>query len=145
MHSNIGEFIVSHRGCCEQNRVVKENGKRFEVISNEVFTKVKIDNCVIVSDVFEKCDYGLHRVSNDDFYYVELKGKGIKKGYDQIIATIHHFEQHLVKIPKEKRIGIIVSSKVPGGTDVNNLKQDFAKKYGRVLEIKNKDLKCPPK
>ncbi|WP_294822384.1 hypothetical protein, partial [uncultured Flavobacterium sp.] len=141
----ISEFTAAYSNCCESNRVVKENGKRFEVLSDEVFTKIKIDDCVIISHLIEKCDYGLHRISNDDFYYIELKGKGIKKGYDQIITTINYFQQNLVNIPKDKRIGIIVSSKVPGGTDVNNLKQDFAKKHGKLLEIKNKDLKYRPK
>ncbi|MEL1243076.1 hypothetical protein AAEO56_02285 [Flavobacterium sp. DGU11] len=145
MHSSIEEFIGTYPNCCESNRVVKENGKRFEIESSESFTKIKIDNCVIVSHETEKCDYGIHRISNDDFYFIELKGKGIQKGYDQLVTTINYFQQHLVNIPKNKRIGIIVSSKVPGGTDVNNLKQDFAKKYGKILEIKNKDLRCPPK
>lgn len=145
MHNSIVEFTTAYQNCCENNRVVKENGKRFEILSNETFKKVRIDGCVLTSDEMEKCDYGIHRISNDDFYFVELKGKGIQKGYDQIVTTINYFQQNLVKIPKDRRIGIIISSKVPGGTDVNNLKQDFAKKYGRILEIKNRELKCPPK
>lgn len=145
MHNSIGDLVAAYPNCCETNRVVKENGRRFEIVSNEAFTKIKIDGCVITSHEIEKCDFGLHRTSNDDFYFVELKGKGIKKGYSQIVTTINHFQQNLVNIPKEKRIGIIIGSKVPGGTDVNNLKQDFAKKYGKVLEVKNKEYKCPPK
>jgi len=145
MHNNFKEFIDAHPQCCMSNRVVKEHGKRFEIDSNENFTAIKIDGCVITSHEIEKCDYGLHRTSNDDFYFVELKGKGIQKGFDQIVSTINYFEQNLIKIPQNKRIGIIISSKVPSGTDVNNLKQAFAKRHGRVLEIKNRELKCPPK
>lgn len=145
MHSNVEGLIAAFPACCSSSKVAAENGKRFEIVSNEEFTKIRIDGCLINDPNAEKCDYGMFRHLNSDFYFIELKGKAIQKAFDQIVTTIDYFNKNLVLIPKEKRIGIIISSKVPGGTDVNNLKQQFAKKYGKVLEIKSKELKCPPK
>ena len=52
------------------------------------------------------------------------------------------FEHNLIKIPKDKRFGFIISSKVPlSGTEIKNLKQDFLKNHGQKLEIKNKVLR----
>ena len=93
----------------------------------------------------EKCDFGFIRYSNNDFYFVELKGSDIGKALNQIVSSINFLNNNLIVIPKNKRLGFIVSSKVPSaGTDVKKLKQIFAKNYGRVLEVKNKDLKYIP-
>jgi hypothetical protein len=72
---------------------------------------------------------------------VELKGKDIQKSYNQLVSAIAELENNLIKVPKNKRFGFIVSSKVPkSGIDINNLKQDFLKNYGKKLEVKNKIL-----
>ncbi|THD32283.1 hypothetical protein [uncultured Flavobacterium sp.] len=143
MHSNLNDLIASYPVCCSKSKVASENGKRFEINSNEDFTRIRIDGCLIASQNVEKCDFGFVRHSNDDFYFVELKGKEIEKAYNQILNTIDYFNS---VIPKEKRFGFIVSSSVPkAGISTNNLKQDFAKKYGRILEIKNKVLPYTPK
>lgn len=144
MHNNIEELFAANLNCCEKNRVAKENGKRFELLSNEAFTKLKIDGCVITSQNLEKCDFCIYRHSNNDFYFIELKGKAIEKAFNQIVNTIQYFDSNLIKIPKQNRIGIIISSKVPAGTRENNLKQKFAKEYGKVLEVKNRELKYRP-
>ena len=141
MHANFNDLIAAHPVCCTKNNVASENGKRFEIDSNEDFTRLKIDNCIITSMAIEKCDYGFVRHANDDFYFVELKGSDIEKAFSQIVSTINFFNANLVIIPKNKRLGFIVSSKVPSaGTDVKNLKQAFAKYHGKVLEVKNKVL-----
>lgn len=146
MHTNFDDFITANQNCCTKSNVASENGKRFEIISNEHFTKIRIDDCLIPSNVVEKCDFGFIRHSNNDFYFIELKGKDIHKAMNQIISFITIFETNFIKIPQEKRFGFIVSSRNPlSGTETNNLKQAFAKKYGKVLEIKNKDCKYIPK
>lgn len=145
MHNNFDELINAYHNCCTVSKVASENGKRFEIIKNENFTRIRIDACLITSQEIEKCDFGFVRHSNEEFYFVELKGSDIEKALRQIVSTINYFNNNFVNIPQHKRLGFIVSSKVPSaGTDINKLKQIFAKNYGRVLEVKNKDLKYVP-
>lgn len=141
-HTNYNEFIAAYSNCCTKSKVASENGKRFEIISEEDFTRIRIDDCVIKSQELEKCDFGFVRHLNNDFYFVEMKGKDIQKAYNQIVSSISNFNDNLIKIPKNKRFGFIVSSRVPNTN--HNLVQDFAKKHGRKLEIKNKKLVCKP-
>lgn len=146
MHTDFDELIEAHQNCCIKSKVASENGKRFEIVKNEDFTRIRIDNCLITSQQVQKCDFGFVRHSNNDFYFVELKGKDVNTAFDQIVSTINIFETTIVKIPKEKRFGFIVSSKNPlSGQQTNNLKQAFAKKYGKILEIKNIHCKYSPK
>ncbi|TDW52072.1 hypothetical protein EV144_101752 [Flavobacterium sp. 270] len=146
MHNNFDDLIEANQDCCLKSKVASENGKRFEIISNECFTRIRIDDCLITSKQVQKCDFGFVRHSNDEFYFVELKGKDVKVALDQIVSAISIFESSIIKIPKEKRFGFIVSSRNPlSGTETNNLKQAFAKKYGRLLEIKNKCCPYIPK
>lgn len=146
MHNNFNDLIAAHQGCCLKSKVASENGKKFEIDSKEDFIRIQIDNCLISSRQVEKCDFGFVRNLNEEFYFVELKGKEVKKALSQIISTISIFESTLIKIPKEKRYGFIVSSRNPlSSTETNNLKQAFAKKYGRLLEIKSIYCKYKPK
>lgn len=146
MHTNFNELIAAYQKCCIKSKVASENGKRFEIVSNEDFARIRIDDCLITSKQVQKCDFGFVRHSNDEFYFVELKGKDVNTAFDQIISTINIFETEVIKILKEKRFGFIVSSKNPlSGQQTNNLKQAFAKKYGKLLEIKNIHCKHIPK
>ncbi len=146
MHTNFDDFIEAHQNCCSKSTVASENGKRFEINSIESFTRIRIDDCLIPSKEVQKCDFGFVRHSNDEFYFVELKGKDIKTAFSQIISTITIFEIDFIMIPQGKRFGFIVSSRNPlSGAETNNLKQAFAKKYGKILEIKNKNCKHKPR
>lgn len=146
MHTNFDDFTRAHQDCCSKSNVASENGKRFEINSNESFTRIRIDDCLITSKQVQKCDFGFIRHSNDEFYFVELKGKDVNTAFNQIISTITIFEANIIKIPKDKRFGFIISSKNPlSGQQTNNLKQAFAKKYGKLLEIKNIHCKYIPK
>lgn len=146
MHNNFDKLIEANQDCCSKSKVASENGKRFEVVSKEDFTKIRIDDCLITSKQVQKCDFGFVRHLNNDFYFVELKGKDVKIALDQIISTINIFESNFIKIPQGKRYGFIISSKNPlSSTETNNLKQAFAKKYGRLLEIKSREYKYIPK
>ncbi|WP_035694429.1 hypothetical protein [Flavobacterium soli] len=151
MHSNYNELIESHKqscqnnDCCVNNKVANEKGKKFEIDSKENFIKMRIDNCLIVNNQEKKCDFGFIRNLNDEFYFVELKGSDVEQAKKQIINTITYFEENIIKIPKDKRFGFVVSSKFPkSGSDVNNLIQDFKKKYGKSLKFKNKILIYKP-
>jgi hypothetical protein len=145
MHTNLDDLIAANINCCSKSKVASENGKRFEVVSVEDFTKIRIDGCLIASQTVEKCDYGFVRNSNQEFYFVELKGKEIQKAYNQILATIQYFNSHFILVPKSTRFGFIISSSVPkAGISTNILKQDFAKKHGRKLEIKNREFRYLP-
>lgn len=146
MHISFENLIIEHKNCCSKSKVASENGKRFEIKSNEDFTKIRIDDCLIQSQLTEKCDYGFVRHFNNDFYFVELKGTHLQKAFDQIVATIDYFQDNLILIPKEKRFGVIVSSRVPkAGISTNVLKQTFRKKYGAELEFKNREFVYKPK
>lgn len=147
MHNNYDALLESHKetcnnnDCCVYSKVANEKGKRFEVDSNENFTKIRIDNCLIVSNEEKKCDFGFIRHFNNEFFFVELKGSDVHQAKKQIINTICYFEENLIKIPKDKRFGFVVSSKFPkSGNDVNNLIQDFKKKFGKDLKFKNRQL-----
>ena len=151
MHNNYDELLESHKvfcqnnDCCVSNKVAIEKAKRFEIDSNENFTKIRIDNCLIVTNQEKKCDFGFVRHFNNEFYFVELKGSDVEQAKRQIISTISYFEENLIKIPKDKRFGFVISSKFPkSGSDVNNLIQDFKKKYGKNLKFKNKQLIYKP-
>jgi hypothetical protein len=146
MHTNFNEFIAAHQNCCTKSNVASENGKRFEINSLERFIRIRIDDCLIMSKAAQKCDFGFVRESNNEFYFVELKGKDVKTAFDQIINTITIFETNYLKIPRANRLGFIISSRNPlSGSETNNLKQAFAKKYGKVLEIKSKYCKHNPR
>lgn len=152
MHNSFDELIKNHKegcnkeDCCVDNKVAKENGKRFEILSRESFTKIRIDNCLIKSQEIEKCDFGFIRNSNYEFYFVELKGSDVEKAVDQIVSAVKVFDSTFIKIPKEKRFGFVVSSKNPlSNQKIKNLKQDFAKKHGKILEIKSREYRYTPK
>lgn len=91
LNTNFDDLISSYSYCCQTKTVASENGKRFEIISKEKFTRLNIDDCIIKSKETEKCDFGFVRHANEDFYFVELKGKNIEKAYDQIVTTINFF------------------------------------------------------
>lgn len=145
MHSNCNELIAANSQHCSNSRAASENGKRFEIVSNEDFIKIKIDKGLIAAQTEGKCDYGFYRINTGDFYFVELKGKDIETAFNQINNTIRIFGLQIVNIPQHQRYGFIVSSKVPkSGVDINIIKQRFARDFGKVLKIQNRELKYVP-
>jgi hypothetical protein len=145
MHNSIEELVAANTQYCSNSRAANEKGKRFEIVSKEEFTKIKIDGGLITSQQIEKCDFGFVRHSNGEFYFVELKGKDIDKAYSQIVNTIKHFETNFVKTQKRHRFGFIVGSKYPRASTANQkLKLDFASKHGKSLDIQTRELKYPP-
>lgn len=144
-NNSFEDFINQFSDCSSNSKVASENGKRFEIISNEDFTRLRIDGCLINVNEQEKCDFGFIRHSTDEFYFVELKGSNIDKAFNQIVATIKLINSEFIVIPKNKRLGFIISSRVPSaGTDIKKIKQKFARDYGKNLEIKNRVLTYSP-
>lgn len=118
-----------------------EHGRQFliELPKNsiETFCLIKVDKCLIVSTEEEKCDFVFGRCSNADFYFVECKGKKVKKGFDQIVATIGHFQKKM-NLEKDKIWGFIVASEVKSpnrNARIQNLIKEFANEHGVKLKI----------
>lgn len=143
-----------HPECCytTSSKVAKEKGKRFEInCKNNDYLKIRIDDCIVKSKVDRKCDYLFIRdyeyeKEETEFYFVEFKGGDIQRAFSQIVNAINYIKRNHIKVlSKENTLGFIVSSKViGGGTDVGKLKQVFRKKYGRNLEVKNRNLVYAP-
>lgn len=125
-----------------------EHGRQFLIElpkgSSDFFCRIKIDKCLIYSTAEEKCDFVFRRCNNNhpDFYFIELKGKRIKKGYNQIISTIGHFRSKVI-LSKQQVFGFIVASEVrspKSNAEIQNLKKEFANKHGVTLRIESSKL-----
>ncbi len=129
--------------CIDSKTVVSENKATFELDikdlqkKGELFYRIQIDDCHITNSETLKCDWVFHRCETDDFYFVELKGRDIDKAYKQIVTTL---TKHIPTV-LDNCIGFIVSSQSPSNSPaINKMKQEFRKKYGRALYVKN--IKC---
>lgn len=89
----------------------KEHGKEFLLISTQdLFYKVKVDGGLDNSQE-SKCDYLIIKASDDSIWlYVELKGKDIKKAFEQIEATHNKYKDIINQT--RKFYGAIVASRV---------------------------------
>ncbi|NJO15829.1 MAG: hypothetical protein HC877_08800 [Thioploca sp.] len=112
---------------------VEENKRKFIIENNHAkkVNKVKVDGCLI-DDQREKCDY-LFEIYDDVklniilVIYVELKGKDVKKAYNQLVSTIKFCED---KHKRFKRECYIVASRVPkAGTEIQVLKKNLSTHY----------------
>jgi len=91
--------------------------------------------CNEIQKAFKRC-------SNSDYYFVELKGKRVKKGFDQIVATIESLKTTM-NLEKKSIYGFIVASEVKSpknNATEANLKKSFAKKHGVALRIESTKL-----
>ena len=133
---------------CSKLHVVSENRMVFQLnttkATDDEFWCIKVDDCM-VTNKDSRCDYAFLRNKKDDsdndFYFVELKGSNIQKAFDQILITI---QKHFKNPPKQNVYGFIVASKVPTGAGAQNLRKDFVKKHGVDLIIKSNFLKFIP-
>lgn len=120
--------------------VAEENKRRFELsIKNtqKTFCKIKYDGC-LYKGVDEHCDFIFTVNQNNDieeWIFVELKGKKIKKAIEQIGATIDQIK------PNSKISAFVVSSRVPRASKETAIaKERFAKKYKCIPTVKNNHL-----
>lgn len=122
--------------CFANKTSVSENGKTFRIECKdkaEQFCCIHADGCFIIDNDSKKCDYIFIRCTNEDTYYVELKGQEIDRAYEQLISTIdHHF-----RIEKVAIHGFIVTGKGIPRADAKRKKieEAFYKKYRTFLKI----------
>jgi hypothetical protein len=144
-HLNIEDKCIS---LCNTPHVESEHKMTFRLEinknSHDKYWVVKVDKCMINNSSDECCDRAFIRQkdkSGFDFYYVEFKNNRVRKAYDQIVTTI---TKHFKNPSKKNNYGFIVASSVPSGTEAQNLRKEFIKKYGIDLTIKNNIIKYTP-
>lgn len=84
------EEIVLHKSI-----VLKENKSVYRAINiNEIkVSKYKVDGCIYDTGSIEtRCDYLLE--TNQELYFVELKGSNTQKGLEQILTSINNLKQY---------------------------------------------------
>ena len=129
--------------CSERSRnkivTAEENGKKLTIRNpkRKRINRVTVDNCLIKGDK-KRCDY-LFEINEpmDKIFYLELKGKNIKKAYEQLVSTVDFCKKRHGEIHKQC---YIISSRVPqSGTDVNVLKRKMQQKHNIQLFVKTKE------
>lgn len=131
------ETLKGNEGCFDFNAAASEKGKsiRFNNESKKIILRIKVDDCLIEDKIMEKCDYAFVICETEELHFVEFKGSGvsINKPYQQLVETISYFQKHK-KTQKDKVFAYIIGSNVPKGSNkMNDLKEDFRKKYGKQL------------
>ncbi len=142
---NCKDFRAKHSdktACLSNGTTAEEKGKKFRIVlpkgCKEQFLKIAIDKGLLkeIDLKTKKCDFGFIRCSNEEFFFVELKGNsGLKGAFQQITTTVEYF-RNKYNIPKEKVSAFIVSAGVPksANQEFAKMKQEFKKKYGTKLE-----------
>lgn len=116
---------------------VAENKRKFIIKNNNArkVNRVKVDGCLIDEQI-EKCDYLFEiydKVNIILVIYVELKGKDIKKAYDQLVSTIKYCKDKHNQFKKECHV---VASRVPkAGTELQVLKKNLSTQYKIALYV----------
>lgn len=106
---------ASHTTIHRSDLPVDENGRccHFDNPHKLKLHKVRVDNGLISSSKFEKCDYITHWIDSknkEHVIYIELKGCDIKKAFSQVETTILKTEGRFGN--SEIRKCIIVCSRV---------------------------------
>lgn len=125
--------------CIKPSTAHRSKGKRFEIKREsdpkEHVCKADID-CLIPKPEKgkKKCDVVFMRPKTEEFYFVELKGKGdsnLQSVYKQIESTISYFREKL-EAKKGEVNGYIVGSNVPRRNDqkFRDLQNQFRRDYG---------------
>jgi len=97
--------------------------------------KIIVDGCAIIEG--KKCDFLVHDKDEYEFF-IELKGKNIKRACEQLEASI----LQLSRSPKvNEKHSIVISSACPLITPtIQKLKKYFKKQFNSNLIIKNHSL-----
>ncbi len=102
---------------------VNEKKRKFIIKNNSelIINQVKVDGCYITEGV--RCDYLFETI--DKVFYVELKGKDIEHGVEQLKATMAYCKTEHKNSSKECHI---VASRVPkASTQLQGMKVKFKK------------------
>lgn len=125
--------------CSNGSKIVVKENKRKYVLQNpsgkEICT-VRIDGCVISSQKQAKCDFMIIVCNTRDVYFIELKGRDIFHGVEQLNQTIDYFKNEIHgKVFVRIVVSKVVHPKATIETDarVKRLKDKF-KKFGGNFE-----------
>ena len=131
-----------------ENQILKcdERGKTFYLkTQNTCFARVKIDCGVEQNTQNSKCDYLVIKQGIEDIeIFIELKGKQIQDGAEQLIAT---YNQYATKTDSIKHYPVIVSSPIKNKkkrtpktkTTTHKIKAELAQVFKNVL-ITNENI-----
>ena len=129
-------------GRCEERvchpTIVREEKSRKFVIRNPgrvAVRVIRIDGCVITEG--PRCDWLFVPAGDPTEIYVELKGSAVRRGIEQIEATIPQVSEDARGLVKHC---YIVSRRVPKvQTDVQLAKAHFRQAYSAVLTVKSRE------
>lgn len=116
----------------DSNILVDEARTKSRVVfknpNNRKFYRVKVDKCLIAEG--EKCDWIVTECGVGSVL-VELKGKNIKKAYDQLKETLKH--PNCVSVLEEKRALLVICTRVPAADTSRQIAMDQLRKIGIPL------------
>ena len=126
--------------CTDKRIVKKENKAKIKIINsqkNEIMI-VKVDDCLQIDG--RRCDWLFIITEKNHAFFVELKGKDIKTGLQQLGNSIDKIENNdtfLTKKFDKKYCYLILNNFSPvSSTALQNLKLKFSRKYKIIPEIK---------
>lgn len=124
------------KNCFSTSTVAEENGKKFSLLNpaRKKICKVKVDGCLITSQIIQKCDY-MFEVSGkpSKYFLVELKGGDVETAVDQILSTFKSVNSKIKSSPNNYT-GIIVSTAVPKAEQkFRNLQEQSLKNHGVMI------------
>lgn len=140
---NCGKYYKDAKIVCE------ENGQRFEGsnIKKQEILYVTVDlngiNCLGFKG--EVCDFLIINIKSEKAFFVELKGKNIRKAVSQLENSIRQICNPMNKFIKkklEKRNAYAILSKYPrGDKNITRYKELLRKNLNTSLYIKNRVIK----
>lgn len=127
-------------GCLQESTATKKNGKRFEVQRKinpkETICKLDVDCWLpITRKNQKKCDAVFIRCTENEYYFVELKGNGdsnLGEIYKQITDTIDEIKKYNTTISTLEGY-IIGANVVKSAGKFRILQQQFARDYSGKL------------
>lgn len=131
---------------CTSRFTVSENKSSFSIRCNKakLVDKYKIDGYFDNDTTHKKCDYLFiyHHTNRDTIIFVELKGEGIKRAFEQLDNTISIFdkEKFFAGMKDFELIGAIVFTRNPADdATIRKLKKGVYEKFKKYnLQIENK-------
>ncbi|SHF09756.1 hypothetical protein SAMN02745164_01780 [Marinitoga hydrogenitolerans DSM 16785] len=117
-------------------KIVIEEKKKKLIINNKLekeVVKVHVDSPNSPIEMEKKCDYLFFVNERNLYYYLELKGRDIKKAYEQILNTKRFF-----KTKKDESIGIIIHSNKPKfSPTIQKLKLNAKREFRELITQQN--------
>ncbi len=95
--------------CFSNSSGAGEGGKKFifDNKSDKTICRVKVDDCLIATKNFKKCDFLFKVCEVDKYYLVEFKGVAVDEAIEQIVST-YDIINAKIRTVSQNYIGIIV-------------------------------------